>query len=97
MLTSRQIIIKLIDNKIITGEEAFTLINDIIQAEMVETYKVLEKKDNEKLSQPWNSEWNKLTTSPIWVGGTNTITCDSGTCANTAVLGVSGLGLVDSN
>lgn len=51
MLTSRQIIIKLIDNKIITGEEAFTLINDIIQAEMVETYKVLEKKDTEKSSQ----------------------------------------------
>lgn len=87
MLTSRQIIIKLIDNKIITGEEAFTLINDIIQAEMVETYKVLEKKDNEKLSQPWNSGWNELTTTnttPLWVGGINGVTYNSGTCTNTA-------------
>lgn len=84
MLTSRQIIIKLIDNKIITGEEAFTLINDIIQAEMVETYKVLEKKDAEKSSQTWNGDWAKLTTSPIWVGGPDTITYNSGTCTNTA-------------
>ena len=84
MLTSRQIIIKLIDDKIITGEEAFTLINDIIQAEMVETYKVLEKKDTEKSSQTWNGNWSKLTTTPIWVGGTDTITYDSGTCAHTA-------------
>jgi len=62
MLTSRQIIIKLIDEKIINGEEAFTLINDIIQAEMVETYKVLEKKDAEKSHYDW-----RTTTTPIWV------------------------------
>ena len=90
MLTSRQIIIKLIDNKIITGEEAFTLINDIIQAEMVETYKILEKKDTEKSSQTWNSNWNKLTTTPIWVGGTDIMTCNSGTCTNIAASSVSG-------
>ena len=84
MLTSRQIIIKLIDNKIITGEEAFTLINDIIQAEMVETYKVLEKKDSEKSSQTWNNDWNKLVSNPIWVGNSDSITYNSGTCTNTA-------------
>ena len=84
MLTSRQIIIKLIDNKIITGEEAFTLINDIIQAEMVETYKVLEKKDSEKSSQTWNNDWNKLVSTPIWVGNSDSITYKSGTCTNTA-------------
>lgn len=84
MLTSRQIIIKLIDNKIITGEEAFTLINDIIQAEMVETYKVLEKKDSEKSSQTWNNDWNKLVSTPIWVGNSDSITYNSGTCTNTA-------------
>ena len=84
MLTSRQIIIKLIDDKIITGEEAFTLINDIIQAEMVETYKVLEKKDNEKLSQLWNGDWHKLASTPIWAGDTDSITYNSGTCVNTA-------------
>lgn len=85
MLTSRQIIIKLIDNKIITGEEAFTLINDIIQAEMVETYKVLEKKDSEKSSRVWNDDWNKLVSvTPNWIGGSGTITYNSGTCTNTA-------------
>ena len=67
MLTSRQIIIKLIDNKIITGEEAFTLINDIIQAEMVETYKVLEKKDagESEYLFPKVQKVSPLTTSPI--------------------------------
>ena len=91
MLTSRQIIIKLIDNKIITGEEAFTLINDIIQAEMVETYKVLEKKDSEKSSQTWNSDWNKLSTisvDPNWIGGYNTST--NSICTNTALSGIAG-------
>ncbi len=88
MLTSRQIIIKLIDNKIITGEEAFTLINDIIQAEMVETYKVLEKKDSEKSSQTWKDDWSKITTTPIWVGNTDSITYNSGTCTNTVASGI---------
>lgn len=83
-MTSRQIIIKLIDDKIITGEEAFTLINDIIQAEMVETYKVLEKKDTEKSSQTWKDDLNRITTTPIWVGGSNSITYDSGTYVNKA-------------
>lgn len=83
MLTSRQIIIKLIDNKIITGEEAFTLINDIIQAEMVETYKVLEKKDSEKSNFIWPAVQKvSPTTNPIWTD--NTITYNSGTCTNTA-------------
>ena len=84
MLTSRQIIIKLIDNKIITGEEAFTLINDIIQAEMVETYKVLEKKDAEKSSQIWDGNWHDKLVTPTWVGDIGSITYTSGTCANKA-------------
>lgn len=90
MLTSRQIIIKLIDDKIITGEEAFTLINDIIQAEMVETYKVLEKKDTEKSSQIWKDDWSSTTTAPIWVGGPGSITYDSRICTNTAASSISG-------
>lgn len=85
MLTSRQIIIKLIDNKIITGEEAFTLINDIIQAEMVETYKVLEKKDNEKSNYTWSTVQKvSPTIIPNWVGDSDTITYKSGTCVNAA-------------
>ena len=85
MLTSRQIIIKLIDNKIITGEEAFTLINDIIQAEIVETYKVLEKKDNEKSNYTWPTVQKVSSTIiPNWVGDSDTIIYNSGTCDNTA-------------
>lgn len=91
MLTSRQIIIKLIDNKIITGEEAFTLINDIIQAEMVETYKVLEKKDTEKSNYTWTTQQKVPSTiTPTWIGGIDTITCNSGTCTNIAASSVSG-------
>lgn len=88
MLTSRQIIIKLIDDKIITGEEAFTLINDIIQAEMVETYKVLEKKDTEKSNYTWTT-LQKVSPSiidPFSIGSYgSTIAYDnSGTCTNIA-------------
>ena len=86
MLTSRQIIIKLIDDKIITGEEAFPLINDIIQAEMVETYKVLEKKDSEKSDYTWPTvQPISPTIIPNWIGDSNTITYKSGTCDNTTV------------
>jgi hypothetical protein len=35
-MTSREIIIELIDKQIINGQEAFTLINDLLKAEMLE-------------------------------------------------------------
>ena len=89
MLTSRQIIIKLIDNKIITGEEAFTLINDIIQAEMVETYKILEKKDSEKPNYTWTTT-QKVSPSIIDPFSVGTLTYNSGTCTNTAAGCISG-------
>jgi hypothetical protein len=58
---------------------------------MVETYKVLEKKDSEKSSQIWDgNNWSKPISTPIWVGGADTITYKSGTCTNTAVSSVSG-------
>jgi hypothetical protein len=41
-MTSREIIIKLVDDKLITGEEAFTLINDICKQEMYDVWKTLE-------------------------------------------------------
>lgn len=34
-MTSKDIIIKLIDNKSITGEETYVLLNDILKGEMV--------------------------------------------------------------
>ena len=42
MATSREIIIKLIDEKKITGEEAVILLNDIIVSELCEAQKVLD-------------------------------------------------------
>lgn len=46
MTTSRQIIIDLIDKKVINGEQAFVLINDIIQSEILESWKTLNNKEN---------------------------------------------------
>ena len=45
-MTSKEIIIKLIDEKKINGEEAYIIINDVLQSEMLETYKALENKKN---------------------------------------------------
>jgi len=42
MKTSREIIIKLIDDKKITGEEAFQLINDIVASELVNAQKTID-------------------------------------------------------
>lgn len=40
-MTSKDIIVRLIDNKSITGEEAYTLLNDILKGEMVAVHEVL--------------------------------------------------------
>lgn len=71
-MTSKEIIIKLIDEKKIDGEQAYILINDILQSEMLETYKALENKKN--------SEIFKNPISPIWVGTSpaTTITASDG-------------------
>ena len=46
-MTSREIVIDLIDKGLITGEQAFTLINDIVAAEIKEAIEVLnESKKN---------------------------------------------------
>ena len=42
-MTSRQLIIKLIDEDKITGEEAVVLLNDIIISEMCQAEKVLKE------------------------------------------------------
>lgn len=43
-MTSKDIIIKLIDNKAITGEEAYVLLNDILKGEMVAVNEMLKPK-----------------------------------------------------
>ena len=84
-MTSKDIIIKLIDEKKINGEEAYVLLNDIFQSEMLETYKALENKKNSDLFKgiavaPYTSVPNIT-----WTGGSNTSTGSSWDSYTTAV------------
>lgn len=45
-MTSKDIIIHLIDNKSITGEEAYVLLNDVLKGEMVAVNEILKSKLN---------------------------------------------------
>ena len=101
-MTSRQIIIKLIDENKVTGEEAFELMNSIIIAEMEQAKEVLAKCAEKKLN---NSEWNNIklgeyiyptttTTSaqPNWITPDYTVTLDSNqytVSTNSNAIGVS--------
>lgn len=75
LMTSREIIIKLIDANLITGEEAFTLINDILVAEIKAAMETLKESDHSnnlglKLNGiDWNGYITAGTTSaPIYNG-----------------------------
>lgn len=85
-MTSREIVIDLIDKGLITGEQAFTLINDIVAAEIKEALEIIEKsKKNQSNGIEWvkinNEPWS-ITTSPNWTYSP-TITASSGTTCNT--------------
>ena len=70
-MTSREIIIDLIDKKIINGEQAFTLINDLLKAEMLEAWETLNaSKQNSKSN--FTDDFNKIwvTTNPPYSSGT---------------------------
>lgn len=58
-MSSREIVIKLIDEKKITGEEAVVLLNDVIVAELCEAQKVLDqcKIDSQKLTRLSTNPW----------------------------------------
>lgn len=82
-MTSREIVIDLIDKGLITGEQAFTLINDIVAAEIKEALEIIEKsKKNQGNGIAWvnvnNEPWT-ISTSPTWTYNP-TITASSGTC-----------------
>lgn len=79
-MTSREIIIDLINKKIVDGEQAFTLINDLLKAEMLEAWQTLnaskQNNNNSGLgdlnkiwvsSSPYSSTISGLTTT----AGTN--------------------------
>lgn len=83
-MNSREIIIDLIDKKIINGEQAFTLINDLLKAELLEAWETLNaSKQSNKLnladdfnkiwvsSNPYNSSSSTYTTALTATSGTN--------------------------
>ena len=81
-MTSREIIIDLINRQIINGEQAFTLINDLLKSEMMEAWKILDesKKSSKKNNLDWlqvqgtNPYTNPYSTGITWTGGTGTLT-----------------------
>lgn len=80
-MTSREIIIDLIDKEIINGEQAFTLINDLLKAELLEAWETLNaSKENKNSSRLTLSDLNSVwVNSPAYSIGT----CDTGYVTNT--------------
>ena len=81
-MSSREIIIRLINEHLVSGEEAFILINDIVASEMQEALELLNesKKETNSYSPLKYVDWNTTTTSPgtINIPSTwNTITCNN--------------------
>ena len=80
-MTSREIIIELIDKQIINGQDAFTLINDLLKAELLEAWETLnaskENKNSSRLTIPdLNTVW---VNNPAYA----VTTCDTGYTTNT--------------
>lgn len=86
-MTSREIVIGLIDKGTIDGKQAATLLNDIYQSELLESWKALNNKENHDLVKDmlkdnggyWASPstWNIGTTStnvPLDTGYATTAT-----------------------
>lgn len=70
VMTSREIVIDLIDKGLITGEQAFTLINDIVAAEIKEALEILNESkknlDNNWLNTQINKDWLTVSSNPTW-------------------------------
>lgn len=81
-MTSREIIITLIDKQIINGQEALTLINDLLKAELLEAWETLNaSKENKNSSRLTLSDLNS-----VWVNSPaySITSCDTGYTTNTA-------------
>ena len=59
-MTSREIIIELIDKQIISGQDAFTLINDLLKAELLDAWETLSASKQNSKSSFTNDDLNKL-------------------------------------
>ena len=82
-MTSREIIIDLIDKKIIDGEQAFTLINDLLKAELLEAWETLTASKQSGKSN-FTDDFNK-----IWVAANPPYSTNTYGTALTATSGTS--------
>lgn len=78
-MTSKEIVIKLIDNKLITGEEAYVLLNDLFKAEMVAVNETLKECNKQEKSVNW-SKYLDTVTIPSYKILNNSITSQMSTC-----------------
>lgn len=99
-MTSREIVIGLIDKGAIDGKQAATLLNDIYQSELLESWKALNNKENHDLAKDmlkdnggyWASPstWTIGTTSTnIPLGSTYAVTADALDTISTATATIS--------
>lgn len=81
-MNSRQIIIDLIDKQIINGEQAFMLINDLLRAELLESWDTLNaSKENRNSSRLTISDLDTVwTNNPAY----SISTCDTAYTTGTA-------------
>ena len=96
-MTSREIVIGLIDKGAIDGKQAATLLNDIYQSELLESWKALNNKENHDLAKDmlkdnggyWTTPgtWATTTTAP-W-SSSYAITADGSDTIDTTVATVS--------
>ena len=76
-MSSREIIIDLIDKKIINGEQAFTLINDLLKAEMLEAWETLnasQQNGKSSFTDDFNKIWVQQTPYSASYGSASTLT-----------------------
>ena len=80
-MTSREIIIELIDKQIINGQDAFTLINDLLKAELLEAWNTLNASKEKNSSRVTIPDLNS-----VWVNNPafGITTCDTAYTTNTA-------------
>lgn len=81
-MNSREIIIDLIDKQIINGRDAFTLINDLLKAELLEAWETLNaSKQSGKLNlaDDFNKIWVQSTPYTTGYSSASTLTATSGT------------------
>ena len=81
-MTSKDIIVRLIDEGKITGEEAYVLLNDIFKAEMVAVNETLKEanRNNTPLFDP--NYWQKIQCASPNISSITTYSPDIGTTAS---------------